>query len=99
MIPQLQITNELKRRCCGCIPVYQAEVLEYLTAEILELVGKAARDYKKTGIIHRHLQLAVCNDEKLNKLLGGETITQGGVLPKIQVVLLPKKTEKSTKSK
>merc|ERR1712110_113325 len=32
---------------------------------------------------------------KLNKLLAGVTIAQGGVLPNIQAVLLPKKTEKS----
>lgn len=44
-------------------------------------------------IIPRHLQLAIRNDEELNKLLSGVTIAQGGVLPNIQAVLLPKKTE------
>ena len=77
-------------------PVYMAAVLEYLTAEILELAGNAARDNKKTRIIPRHLQLAVRNDEELNRLLGGVTISQGGVLPNIQAVLLPKKTEKKS---
>ena len=74
-------------------PVYLCAVLEYLCAEILELAGNAARDNKKSRIIPRHIQLAVRNDEELNKLLGGVTIASGGVLPNIHAVLLPKKSK------
>ena len=72
--------------------IYLAAVLEYLTAEILELAGNAARDNKKARIIPRHLLLAVKNDEELNGLLKHVTISQGGVLPNIQSVLLPKRS-------
>ncbi|KAI9593028.1 histone H2A [Syncephalis fuscata] len=82
------------QRIAAGAPVYLAAVLEYLSAEILELAGNAARDNKKTRIIPRHLQLAIRNDEELNKLLGHVTIAQGGVLPNIHAVLLPKKTKK-----
>ena len=89
-------------RVGGGAPVYLAAVLEYLSAEILELAGNAARDNKRTRITPRHVQLAVRNDEELNKLLGGVTIAQGGVLPNIHAVLLPKKKpakEESPKKK
>ena len=72
-------------------PVYMAAVLEYLTAELLELAGNAAKDNKRSRVTPRHIQLAVRNDEELNKFLGNVTVAQGGVLPNIHAVLLPKK--------
>merc|ERR1712190_47208 len=79
-------------------PVYVAAVLEYLCAELLELAGNAARDNKKQRIIPRHIQLAVRNDEELNKLMSGVTIANGGVLPNIHAVLLPKSKKKKKKA-
>ena len=76
-------------------PVYLSAVLEYLCAEILELAGNAARDNKKARIVPRHIQLAVRNDEELNKLLGDVTIASGGVMPNIHAVLIPKASKKS----
>ncbi|NXQ19226.1 H2A protein, partial [Peucedramus taeniatus] len=72
--------------------IYLAAVMEYVTAEILELAGNAARENRKTRIVPRHIQLAVRNDDELDKLFACVTIPQGGVMPKILSQLLPKKT-------
>ncbi|NWW96476.1 H2AX protein, partial [Rhynochetos jubatus] len=72
--------------------IYLAAVLEYLSAEILELAGNAARENKKSRVLPRHIQLAVRNDDELNKLFSCVTIAQGGVLPNAHPELLPKKT-------
>jgi len=72
--------------------VYTAAVIEYLTAEVLELSGNAAKDHKKQRINARHVFLAVSIDEELKKLLNGVTIPQGGVLPHINSFLFKTKS-------
>ncbi|KAL9676975.1 hypothetical protein QQ045_005198 [Rhodiola kirilowii] len=62
-------------------------------SEVSELAGNAARDNKKSRIIPMHLLLPIRNDEELGKLLNGVTIAHSGVLPNINPILLPKKTE------
>ncbi|KAH7843922.1 hypothetical protein Vadar_022429 [Vaccinium darrowii] len=71
--------------------------IEISNNQVLELAGNAARDNKKTPIVLRHIQLATRNDEELNKLQVDVTIANGGVMPNIPNLLLPKKTGCSSK--
>ena len=80
-----------KLRVGAGAPVYLAGVLEYISAEFLELSGNAARDNKKSRITPRHIYLATYNDEELAKLLSDVVITEGGVLPHIHRFHLVKK--------
>ena len=74
--------------------IFTAAVLEYLTCEILELAGQACEEQRKKTITPRHLQLAIRNDEELNKLMAMTTISMGGVLPNIEDSLFAKKGKK-----
>jgi len=75
-------------------PVYTAAVMEYLCAEVLELAGNAAKDNKRARITPRFILLAIKNDEELSSFMSDITISEGGVLPRIQPSLLPKRKKR-----
>ena len=98
--PVARVKNQIKGRTGNLhvgqgAPVYLAAVLEYLTAEILELSGNASRDNKKVRINDRHIMLAIRNDEELNKLLKGYVLG-GGVIPNIHSAFLPEDKKKQS---
>lgn len=88
-VERMMIIESNAVRKSGNAAVYLAAVCEYITAEILELAGNAAREWKKVRITPRMIKLAICNDEELSKLYR-DTIIPGGVVPNIHQKLLPK---------
>ncbi|TGZ58498.1 hypothetical protein CRM22_009600 [Opisthorchis felineus] len=57
--------------------------LQFPVGRVHRLLRKSNCAERRARIIPRHSQLAIRNDKELNKLLGGVTIAQGGLLQNI----------------
>lgn len=77
------------KRVSKAAAVFLASVLEYTTAEILELATKASKGTKR--ITPRKLTLAIRHDADLGALLKDVTLSRGGVVPNIEKSLEKKK--------
>lgn len=61
--------NKYKFRIGEMAPIYFAAVIEYITAEILELAGNVTRDRKKRRVSVQSLHLAIQGDSELHCLI------------------------------
>ena len=80
-------------RIGAAAPIYLAAVLDYLSAEMLQLAGDVADVYKVKRIAPRHVALAVRHDTELGKLFDKIVIKDGGVQPHIHNALLKGKNK------
>ena len=96
-------TRRFAKRISLAAGIYLAAVLEYMSAEVLELAGNQTRDAKRKRIIPRHIYLAIKLDEELNLLCKKQTIAGGGTIEFIHKPLLespkPKRKSKVTSTK
>ena len=103
IFPVGRIAGNLRRgryaaRVSTSAAVYQAAVLEYVVAEILELAAKAVLQRGKAKrITPRALTLAVRHDADLGTLLKDVTLSRGGVVPKVEKALEAKKAKRAGK--
>ena len=79
------------KRIGGGAPIYMSCILEYLSAELLELAGNSAKENKKSRIVPRHILLAIKNDDEFHSLLPLAIIPNAGTNPNILNEILPTK--------
>ena len=92
--------GQYARRVGASSAVYMAAVLEYLSAELLELTTKAVVEKKAKRLTPRAMTLAVRADDDLGELLKAVTLSKGGVVPSVdKASKKAKKAKKSKKSK
>ncbi|CAG9577913.1 putative histone H2A [Leishmania major strain Friedlin] len=92
--------GQYARRIGASGAVYLAAVLEYLTAELLELSVKAAAQSgkKRCRLSPRTVMLAARHDDDIGTLLKSVTLSHSGVVPNISKAMAKKKGGKKGKA-
>ena len=95
-----QFLKKYNKKIGSTAPVYLAAVLEYITAELLELSGNVARDNRRSTMKIRDLYIAIQADYDLNDMMHrlNMGITGGGNVVHVNDAVI-QAYEKSKKKK
>lgn len=88
----LKTTAKMKR-CGESSAIYLTAVLEYITAEIMELGGNLCRDSKRKRLTPEDISAAIRGDPELAKLCAGMSVFAGNKLVFNSSVLKPATTK------
>jgi len=80
---KLRQSKQAKRVSEGA-GIYLAAVLEYLTAEVLELAAVETFSERKKRIMPKHIMMAVRRDDELDEFLQRVTFAGTGVVPRAE---------------
>ena len=101
-----QFLKKYNKKIGSTAPVYLAAVLEYITAELLELSGNVSRDNRRSTMKIRDLYLAIDTDRELNDMMhrlnmgitgGGNTVHVEDAVIKAYENSKKKKSKKKSK--
>lgn len=98
-VANLMKANKYADRFRKHTAVFLAGVLEYLTAELIDLSGNAAKDAHKKRITPRTINLAARKDADFSALLSDALVCGGGVAPHINKLLIKGKKKRKGKKK
>ena len=93
-LPVSRINRTMKtlsktKRIGGSAPIYMTAVMEYITAEILELAGNHTQNSKRKRVTPEDVVLSIRSDEELSKLCGSIAVYTGDKLTGVSDALKP----------
>lgn len=108
-MPPSRINRAMKsrsglKRVGGTAPIYMAAVLEYITAEVLEVASNSTAGSKRKRVTPEDVSIALRSDPDLQKVCSGVALYTGDKLEEIAKSLAPServapKAPEATKSK